>query len=798
MPTYRYPALLVQDAAAGAFTALPIDAPDGLAGFGPTPAAAVEQVREFLAWTYRRTGSIPEPDFLDAELSLIKVTVRPEYRVGSRIEPSPHPLLLRVPCVHGRQASRQPVAALPLLGLRFTYHTDNALKGLVVRYTQQRLEGKTPQELSRFLMPAQVSLAEVVVHLPAQAAAPPEAEALPTLAQVAEPLGARAVRRQFNPAWERDAELATLVRKLCHEPAHLLLAGEPGVGKTALLVEAVRTVERDPGGGERPRGPRAARFWQTGAARLIAGMKYLGQWEARCEAVIAELSTVDGVLCVDRLLDLVRTGGTGPTDGIAAFLQPYLQRGELRLIGEATPAELDACRRLMPGFADLFQVLPLAAFTRTQALAVLDRTGRQLEQNRKLTLAAGVTDRVYHLFRRFAPYEAFPGRAVAFLRSVGESKARTQARGLAPFVIDDRAVGAPEAPQGRQSIAKGASPGAPALTPADVVAAFSEQTGLPERFLRDELPLDRKEVLAAFRAQVIGQDEACAAAADLVCTFKAGLNDPQRPVGVLLFCGPTGVGKTEMAKALARGFFGRGDPAQPPDPGDSSGTDRLIRLDMSEFAGPDAVDRLLGPPHGEPSALIRRLRQQPFCALLLDEVEKAAPEVFDVLLGVFDEGRLTDRFGRVTTFRSAVIVLTSNLGAERSQAVGFRDRPAVRYADEAMKFFRPEFFNRLDAVVTFQPLPEDVIRAITRKEMEAVARREGLERAGLRLRPTERLVAKLAEEGFDARYGARPLQRTIERLVVAPLARWLLGQPVLRDAAVTADWGAEEATFHVG
>jgi ATP-dependent Clp protease ATP-binding subunit ClpC len=266
----------------------------------------------------------------------------------------------------------------------------------------------------------------------------------------------------------------------------------------------------------------------------------------------------------------------------------------------------------------------------------------------------------------------------------------------------------------------------------------------------------------------------------VVTTFKAGLNDPNRPLGVLLFVGPTGVGKTELARALARTLFGHGRAAE-----GGRRDDRLVRLGMSEYAGPDAVERLLGPPGGELSPLIRRLRQQPFCVVLLDEIEKAGPEVFDVLLGVCDEGRLTDRYGRTTTFRSSVLIMTSNLGSERAGSFGFGGGPGAPYADAVRAFFRPEFFNRLDAVVTFDALSPQTIDAITRKELAEIGRREGFQRCGLRLRWSDALVSALAREGFDARYSARPLQRVLERRVVTPLARYLLEHPDLRDADIT-------------
>jgi ATP-dependent Clp protease ATP-binding subunit ClpC len=759
VPTHRYPVLVVRDPA-GAFTAVAVDEED-LAGFGPTAAAARDDLKDYLEWAHRRTPWLRVPDFLDPELHTFKVNVRAEYRTEKRIYPCDQPITVRVPCVTGRQASGQRLASLPLLGSRFTYHEPASLKSLAQRYALQKLEGLTPQELARHLALPHVELADVVVRIPREAAADESVEAPMTLGRVAEPLGERAVRKQFARAWERDAETALLVRKLRRERASVLLVGEPGVGKTTLLVEAVREVEKRLADEAKAESKKAQprRFWQTSAGRIIAGMKYLGQWEERVEALIAELGEIEGVLCVDRLLDLVRTGGIGPADSIASFLIPYLTRGELRLVAEATPSELDACRRLLPGLADVFQIIAVEPFDRMKALAVLDRHIETSKANLRVAVAPGVSDRVVQLYRRFMPYSAFPGQSAAFTREL---------------------------------IDRGSRERWPEVTPGHVVTHFMARTGLPELFLRDEITLNRESVLDWFRSQVIDQPEACNAAAGVVLTFKSGLNDPHRPLGVLLFCGPTGVGKTEMAQALARYFFGASGTSA------KSEGKRLIRLDMSEYAGFDAVERLVGPPHGEPSELIRKVRQQPFTVVLLDEIEKASPDVFDVLLGVFDEGRLTDRFGRVTKFRSALVVMTSNLGADRQATFGFDTAARPRYRDEAMAFFRPEFFNRLDAVVTFHPLGPETIRAITRKELAAIAHREGLARLGLTIRWTDRLVEQLAKVGFDARYGARPLQRTVERTVVAPLARWLLERPPVGPVTMEGDWDGARVVFREG
>jgi ATP-dependent Clp protease ATP-binding subunit ClpC len=348
------------------------------------------------------------------------------------------------------------------------------------------------------------------------------------------------------------------------------------------------------------------------------------------------------------------------------------------------------------------------------------------------------------LFRRFRPHAAVPGPASAFVRKLAEDAARKPP--------ESRIIGATE-----------------------VLALFIRQTGLPELLLRDDLPLPPATVRDALAARVIGQPAAVAAAVRVITAIKAGMTDSGRPPGVLLFCGPTGVGKTALAGAMADFCFGSG-----------TERDRLVRLDMSEFSGWDAADRLLHTPAGEAATWLQRVRRQPFSVLLLDEIEKAAPEVYDVLLGLLDEGRLTDRFGRVTDFRCAIIVMTSNLGATATGVVGFgADGGTPEFAGAVRKFFRPEFFNRLDAVVTFDPLTPAEVRQIALKELHDLAAREGLAAAGLRLEWTPEIVDALVRDGYDHRFGARPLQRAVERLVVTPVAKWRLQHPALRDATVT-------------
>ena len=295
-------------------------------------------------------------------------------------------------------------------------------------------------------------------------------------------------------------------------------------------------------------------------------------------------------------------------------------------------------------------------------------------------------------------------------------------------------------------------------------------------FLRDDEPLEFDDIYSRFRERVIGQDSACSAAAEVVTRFKAGLNDPGRPVSVQLFCGPTGVGKTQLAKEMSDFCFGHG-----------AEKDRLVRVDMSEYSGWGAADRLLDSE----GTLMQKIRQQPFVVVLFDEIEKAAADVFDVLLSLFDEGVVSDKWGRKTWFRSAMIVMTSNLGAGSQRRAGFATEVAPSWEREVERFFRPEFVNRIDEIITFDSLAHDSICHIARRELDGLQKREGLREFGRTLEFTDGLVDHVASSGFDILYGARPLQRFIERHIVAPLSKFLLKHVSEENRAIELDYSKE-------
>lgn len=501
----------------------------------------------------------------------------------------------------------------------------------------------------------------------------------------------------------------------------VLLVGPRQSGKTTVLHEYVhRTVAQR-------KSPYRARHnvWLLSPQRLIAGMSYLGQWEQRLLAILKTARKRDHVLYFDDLLGAYRAGMSRDSKLCAAdVLKPYVERGEVRVLAEMTPEKLQVWRERDRGFADLFHLIPIGETDERQTLEILISVLRGLEGRHRTRFDVEALPAAVELVRRYVRDAAFPGKAAVFLEHLAAKH--------------------PAADVSRETVYR----------------EFAAKTGLGVSFADRRQKLPRETIVAALGREVIGQRQAVDAVADVLSIAKAQLNDPRRPLGSLLFVGPTGVGKTQLAKTLAAYLFGDAE--------------RLLRFDMNEFVSPGAAARLVGTFADTEGMLTSAVRRQPFCVVLLDEIEKAHPDVLDLFLQVMGEGRLTDALGRTTDFGNVVVILTSNLGTrEAGAAVGFRSgasSDAPHYLQAAKRFFRPEFFNRLDRVVPFDRLSRDEVRQIAELVIRGVFQRQGLVRRKCVLDVDPEALDRVVEQGYHPALGARALKREIERQLTQPVA----------------------------
>jgi ATP-dependent Clp protease ATP-binding subunit ClpC len=501
-------------------------------------------------------------------------------------------------------------------------------------------------------------------------------------------------------------------------PRSTAVIGPPGSGKTMLIRQWIADRLDEDGFPIHKNLDRVHHVWRLSGKRVIAGMSYLGQWEERCLSILEEARKHKGILWIEDLHLFGRLGQSRQSErSFADFFRGPVRRGDLAMLAEMTHEQFARLERDAPGLAEaLASVVVPAASPQDTAVLLLSEL-RELETEIPGAETHPFVPRTaLELGSALFPWRARPGVAIELVRRVVET-----------FGEDGM------------------------IMPQHVLSYLARTTGLSEKLLSLDETLDPTEIESSFAARVIGQPAATKAATDVVLRMRSGLADPHRPISVMLFTGPTGTGKTELATAIAEYLYGS--------------TDRLLRIDMGELSGPDAVARLIGDRWSPDGLLTSRVRAQPFCVVLLDEIEKAHSQALHLLLQLFDEGRLTDANGEVASFASAVVIMTSNLGSRNAAPIGFgetRDRVLADVAKAVREFFPVELFNRIDRVVPFEPLTPEVAAKVVDKELAKLLSRRGLRERNTFVYAGAAVRKRAVADAFDTRYGARTVKRWLE------------------------------------
>jgi ATP-dependent Clp protease ATP-binding subunit ClpC len=627
----------------------------------------------------------------------------------------------------------------------------------------------------------------------------PGASTTPTLDEFGRDLTQLARDGRIDPVIGREPEIEQTVEVLSRRRKNNpVLIGEAGVGKTAIVEGiAAQIVE-----GDVPETLRGRRLVELDLTGLVAGTRYRGDFEERLKKIMDEIRehSDEVIVFIDELHTVVGAGASEGSGGAGNMLKPALARGELHIIGATT---LDEYRRNIEKDAALerrFQPILVPEPSVEDTVQILCGLRDRYEAHHGVRFTDDAVRAAVELSDRYVADRHLPDKAIDLIDQAGARVRRrvktppTDLRGLEQEVErlqreKDQAVAAEQYERAselrdqlteaqarlEQARSGGGQPGVPEVGVEDIAEVVSRSTGIPVAQLTQEEMARLLGLEEHLHQRVVGQDDAVRVVAEAVRRSRVGLGDPDRPIGSFLFLGPTGVGKTELARALAEALFGD--------------EDRMVRLDMSEFQERHTVSRLVGSPPGyvgyeDAGQLTEAVRRRPYSVVLLDEIEKAHPDVFNTLLQVLDDGRLTDSQGRTVDFKNTVLIMTSNLGSELIQGrnaplgfgtgdgaaadAGLRDRLVRRLRES----FRPEFLNRIDEIVVFQQLESEQLQQITRILLDETRRR--LSAQDVEVRFTDEAVAWIADRGFEPQFGARPLRRAIQREVDNPLARLLL------------------------
>jgi len=631
-----------------------------------------------------------------------------------------------------------------------------------------------------------------------------ETTATPTLDQFGRDLTKLAQEQQIDPVIGRDTEIARVMQILCRRTKNNpVLIGEPGVGKTAVAEGLALRIAS----GEVPELLRGKRVFSVDLTGMVAGTKYRGDFEERIKTAIDEVHKAKNViLFIDELHTIVGAGAAEGATDAANILKPSLARGEMQVIGATT---LDEYRKHIEKDAALarrFQPVTVDEPTEAETLDILRGLRDKYEAHHKIRITEEAMEAAVRLSSRYIGDRFLPDKAIDL---VDEAASRVRLRAFtAPADVKEIEDRLKEVEDEKNAAAQAEDYTQAAqlrdeqrgleqeleekklawqeenvrqsgeVNPEEIASIVSQWTGIPATQLTQEETERLLKMEDELHRRIVGQNEAVAAVSKAIRRGRAGLKDPKRPTGSFLFLGPTGVGKTELCKALAAAMFGD--------------ENAMVRLDMSEYMEKHTVSRLVGSPPGyvgydEGGQLTEQVRRRPYCVVLFDEIEKAHPDVFHILLQILEDGRLTDAQGRVVDFKNCVVIMTSNLGAKlitkQTGGLGFslgenhgglQDQEKIRDAvmGELKKSFRPEFLNRVDDIIVFHQLDKAQIQEIARRMLEQVQAR--LAEQGVHVAFDDSVSARMAGAGFDPIYGARPLRRAIQTQIEDLLSEKLL------------------------
>jgi ATP-dependent Clp protease ATP-binding subunit ClpC len=636
----------------------------------------------------------------------------------------------------------------------------------------------------------------------------------PTLDQFGRDLNALAEENKLDPVVGREKEIERVVQILSRRTKNNpVLIGEPGVGKTAIVEGLAERIVQ----GRVPETLKDRRVVTLDLGALVAGSKYRGEFEDRLKKVMEEIRSAGNViLFIDELHTIIGAGAAEGAIDASNILKPALARGELQVIGATT---IDEYRKHIEKDAALerrFQPIMVEEPSVEDTVEILHGLRDRYEAHHRVKITDDALKAAAELSDRYVTDRFLPDKAIDLIDEAC-SRVRLQAYVTPPEVrqLESRleevrkekeaAISAQEFEKAarlrdeEQSLREQMEQRKTewqqrqvssqfVVTAEDVAQIVSSWTGVPVQRLRMEESERLLHLEEELHRRVVGQDEAVEAVARAIRRARSGLKDPRRPIGSFIFLGPTGVGKTELARALAAALFGD--------------EDAMITIDMSEYMERHTTSRLVGAPPGyvgyeEGGQLTEAVRRRPYSVVLLDEIEKAHPEVFNVLLQVLEEGRLTEAKGRTVDFKNTVIIMTSNAGAERLQRGGGRlgfgatdetesfERMKENVMEEVRRIFRPEFLNRVDDIIVFHPLTEEDLSKIVRILLQDVEKRA--RQAGITLQVTDAACAYLVKRGYDPKFGARPLRRAIQRELEDPLSEAILAGRFHEGTTVVAD-----------